>query len=483
MDRSLFAQLTNLLGRRIDDSELLAFLEQVGAKPPKNSTDNNSTTHAVAKKLGLEMGFSHIVHDRTKHPPKKEERRYVTYFTCAWLREAFPGPLPGELDGAKTRADLEKRYGAPTWTMYDDDDGLPMRERFLVASSATWTLGCEWSRNLGVSNVHVALREPRDLGDDGIAIGMFAAWAALRAGLGKRHARSHEAASLLAKQITGREFVRQACEGHLWSDDIAPALEDFAYGYCHAAFDESEVWRKAARAPDGVGLHGDFEATFSECNPDFELVPDTWPAWERLAPLLDARWADYQATKYRVAPAATLYAEARAAQDKAKKTTGKLKPPPPEAADAAEDLTDRLQALIGKPSTDAAVVALSRELGLRLPKKHEDVPDTTRGFWIDYEKATGKKTFTVRGITFLPQGRHQVRFDGDLRFAGYTGQLPCGIAFQDPRRSLTAKLGKPTDSDEDSIEWLFRKEKRRLIVWFEKGKIQSVSWLNATQGR
>ncbi|MBI5534655.1 MAG: hypothetical protein HY898_18155 [Deltaproteobacteria bacterium] len=478
MTSSLFAQLTELLGRRIDDAELLAFIDRLGSKPPKSATDNDSTTYVIAKKHGLELGFSHIVHDRSKYPPRKEARRWVTYFTCAWLRDRFPGPLPEGLDGKLTRDELERRFGAPIWTMYSDEDGLPARERFLVASTETWNLTCEWSRRQGsVSNLHVALNEARDLGYDDLAVGMFAAWAAHRVGLGKRHVGSDAAKALIEKKTTGRRFVKDACGGVLWSDDIAPELTDFAFQYCHRAMG-SETWRQAVGAADGVRLGEDFEASFPDCSPDFELVPDTWDAWERFAPLLDARWADFQATRFRAPPPAELYVQARKAQEKVMKATGKLTPPPPVRASAPSDLTDRLTALIGKPTTDAAVATLSRELGLRLPKKHEDVADPERGFWIDYHKQSGTKKFVVRGITFLPEGRHTVRFAGELRFAAYAGPLPCGVALDDTLGSLTAKLGKPADAEEDYAEWVFDKEQRRLLIWFEQGKIRSVCWLD-----
>jgi len=480
---TLFDKLASLLGRRIDDADLLAFLSKIGCKAPKSTTDNDSTSYLHAKKQGLEFAFSHIVHDRAKYPPRKEHRRYVTYFTCAWLRDAFPEPLPGGLGLARTRADLVKRYGAPIWLMYGDGDA-PVRERFVVKETRAWTLTCEWNAPDGVvDGIHVAMNEARDLGSADLATGLFAAWTALRFGLAERHAKSAVAKKLLARKISGTAFLREACDGHLWSDDLAPAIEEFAFRYCQSVLDESESWAKATRTKDSVGLGLDFEETFADWAPDFDQIPDTWATFDRLAPCLDARWADYQLTHFRSPPPPKLYADAKAKQLAAKKKAGKVVVPAPESAAAPSALTERLLGLIGKPSTDPAVVALSNELGLRLPKKHEDIPDPKRGFWIDYHKEPGKKSFAVRGITFLPEGRHNVRFEGELRFAPYAAGMPKGLSFADSRGALAKKLGKPADSDEDSMEWRLAKEKRRIIVWFEGKKIASICWLDSARIR
>ena len=128
-------------------------------------------------------------------------------------------------------------------------------------------------------------------------IGMFLGWCVLR-GLG-RDAPSdehwtREVARLKRREITGGELLTHQCDCKLTDGDLSDEGNAFAQAYYEAQFvkDYEAVLRDQM---PGTGHDTD----------DFCSVPDTWQNFDRLAPVLDRRFAEWKA-KTRRAPARDL---------------------------------------------------------------------------------------------------------------------------------------------------------------------------------
>ena len=125
----------------------------------------------------------------------------------------------------------------------------------------------------------------------GTHTGMYLAWAALRGLLDEGF---HEAtlAPLRARQITGSSLYFDRCDGKLMDDDFNDEGNAFTASYYgeHFVADYQRVFEKMM---PNAGATTD----------DFCSVPDTWENFDRLAPLLDQRYAQWQQAQ--AAPAAT----------------------------------------------------------------------------------------------------------------------------------------------------------------------------------
>lgn len=134
--------------------------------------------------------------------------------------------------------------------------------------------------------------------DAGTHMGMYLAWVLLR-GLGGDHFSQPEAADhlrrLKACEITGAEVLWDRCDGKLTDDDFSATGNAFTAAYYEKFFtrDYERVFQR------------DFADTGHAID-DFCSVPDTWANFERMAAVLDQRFAQWQKARPQPpAPAAT----------------------------------------------------------------------------------------------------------------------------------------------------------------------------------
>lgn len=126
-------------------------------------------------------------------------------------------------------------------------------------------------------------------GSGGTHIGMFLAWAFSRGMAGDFHREESDAdlKRLARREITGREFLIEACDEKLWEDDLNDEGNALAADY----YDH-----KSAFAQQHGTYLTDYDAVFSqvanergEALDSLYLVEDTWENFDRLSPLLDQR--------------------------------------------------------------------------------------------------------------------------------------------------------------------------------------------------
>ncbi|MGE4070683.1 MAG: tetratricopeptide repeat protein [Lysobacterales bacterium] len=116
-------------------------------------------------------------------------------------------------------------------------------------------------------------------------IGMYLAWAILRGLAGEEfdQRETPQVLALKARQTTGREVLLDLCDGKLTDDDFNAVGNAFTSVYYERYFvkDYERVFQ------------ADFPNTGHPTD-DFCGIPDTWANFDRLAPLLDKRFAQWQ---------------------------------------------------------------------------------------------------------------------------------------------------------------------------------------------
>jgi hypothetical protein len=115
-------------------------------------------------------------------------------------------------------------------------------------------------------------------------IGMFLAWAAFHGLLNDFHEqRSAEPLDKLRRrEITGRQFFEAACQEKFAEKDLNVEGNAFAERYYRDASGE--------RGP----YFADYRKAFTTGLPSFWHVADTWANYDKLAPVIDRRYADWK---------------------------------------------------------------------------------------------------------------------------------------------------------------------------------------------
>ena len=126
---------------------------------------------------------------------------------------------------------------------------------------------------------------PKDLPPEngGTHIGMFLAWAILRNLEGEFH-REESAGALEEvrnRQMTGRDFLFKACDGRLWEEDLSEEGNAFAAHYYGADGQPGKYFDDYAEV-----LERDVPGTY--------YVADTWDNFDKLAPVIDRRFAEWK---------------------------------------------------------------------------------------------------------------------------------------------------------------------------------------------
>lgn len=331
-----------------------------------------------------------------------------------------------------------------------------------------------------------------------LGTGLLLAWVADRVGLPKKLASTPHAKKLAAREITGRELLVAACKSKLTTEDVPAEVGKFLYGYTHRLFlgdDEGDTRAAAAKEikkllglerTDEISFSDDYLATFKKVVKNPFLVPDTWEAFERFAPILDARWKDYQQTKFTKPPPKGIYAAAAKKRDAQKITVPKKAASSAKAKEAAsglftEALTNELLGIVGKSLTDASVKAALAKVELPIGKKINEQAAPKNGlaylgakFPIGRERKLG-----VANMQFYKKGqkRYIRGLGAEVAFAQYPGPLPKGITFEDDAKAVRKKVGvKPESSSHGYDRFVLTKQGARLLVSYARNKVSSVTW-------
>jgi hypothetical protein len=207
-----------------------------------------------------------------------------------------------------------------------------------------------------------------------LGTGLLVAWAAQRGALAKKHAKA--AAPLVKREITGREFLVKTLKGKLTDADVEKKVGDFLYGYTHRLFlEETERDYKAIKKTlglkrdDEMAFSDDYLATFAKVVKNPYLVPDSWAAYDRFAPILDARYADFLATKFLKPPPKGLYEKAVKARDAVKIEATKVQA---QKFEVDAGFTEQLLSIVGRPLGDKQVKEILTVAGLPIGKRTDE---------------------------------------------------------------------------------------------------------------
>jgi len=133
---------------------------------------------------------------------------------------------------------------------------------------------------------HSGGKYPPDLPPEngGTHIGMFLAWAILHDLEGQQHQEDSQAdlAAVRSRKMTGRDFLFRDCDGKFWEDDLSEEGNEFARWYF---------------APESGGYGSyieDYESLLAAKLPTVYHVADTWENFDKLAPVIDRRFAEWK---------------------------------------------------------------------------------------------------------------------------------------------------------------------------------------------
>lgn len=129
---------------------------------------------------------------------------------------------------------------------------------------------------------------PADLPEEngGIHIGMFLAWALGHGMAGEFHREESAEAlkRLKQRELTGLEYLVEYCDGKFWDEDLNERGNAFAADYYDG--------QSAFAAQYGSYLN-DYCEVFNQY-PSIYHVENTWENYDRLQPLLDERYAQWE---------------------------------------------------------------------------------------------------------------------------------------------------------------------------------------------
>lgn len=480
--------LRALLGKPIDDPAMTAMLSRAGKI--KKTPDA-----VVAKDAGFELAFSR---------PEGAKRTTPKIATTLFLSPEFPSPplafttreqllatMPqpvetwkiGEFDLPVTTPDAD----ADRWDLDGVEVSAEYRDRAVKMIVVSLPDDQTGGRDLATHPLHFATK-PADAPPDAELVGMalLVAWGADRFGLPAKHAGGELGKQLLARKITPRTFLIAACNKTLTTLDFDPKLGGFLYAYTNriSAGDGREQADTAIKKllhlhrDDERAFTDDFLGTFSKVLSNPFHVPDSWDAVDRLAPVLDARWADYDATKFHQPPPLALYEKAAKLRDQHAVTAARATPA---VASADATLAADLIALIGRPLSDAAVKAVLARAGMPVGKKIDEQANPALGVAYMGTKIelAGKRVLGVDAVWFYAnKQKSYIRGIGaEVEFVGFPGVLPHELAFGDPRATVIRKLGKPAEADSDADLWYPTKQ-RRIRCSYTRGKLVEVILAN-----
>jgi hypothetical protein len=130
---------------------------------------------------------------------------------------------------------------------------------------------------------------PSDLPPEcgGTHIGIFLAWAIMNGLEGALHREDSQGELRLVRErrMTGRDFLFRACDGKFWDEDLNEEGNAFAQQYY-------------SREGGGYGPYlQDYEATIAKGLPSTYHVADSWEVYDRIAEVIDRRYAQWRSSR------------------------------------------------------------------------------------------------------------------------------------------------------------------------------------------
>lgn len=407
-----FNELFNLVGRRTDSTEVIRFAEANGVKLPlKHTSDSNKSQYFELKAYGVEISWEHDVLHTDFYPPKKENKKYVSYITSIWFNKKKIEELPHGLlpqdsfeeavlklkelphqvqvlkYGTRLVFSLPNNADVRITFFHDDERGtieLITSDRYdWLKSEVRAHAFSPWDS-----------RWPNEQAD--LPNGMFMAWCIQRGWVGQRHMAQHPQMieAVKQRQMTGREFLYQtAFCNEFWSHDLTPELKRFAHSYLNCMCNRNSSQPLLGRV-DRCGANDDFMAVFDPLFPGRGLqAADDWTNFDRFALFLDARWYDYQQTALEtdVEDASVLanvkaFYKAQQLKMQALPAAVELKPASAKTENRALTHTAAatLLSFLGRCAEDADIQAFLNAYGLSYPsvswKTYVDAPEL--GFFL-----------------------------------------------------------------------------------------------------
>lgn len=310
-----FNQLFNLIGYRTDSPEVTRFAEANGVKLPlKHTTDSNNSQYFELKAYGVEVSWGHNVLHTDFYPPKKENKKYVSYISSIWFNKQKTEELPHGLTADDSFDDAVLKLKDVPHEVIVREHGTKLVFTLPNNADARITFFNDDKRGtieLKTCNRYDWLKSevrahafspwdsrwPNEQAD--LPSGMFMAWCIQRGWVGQRHLAQHPhlVEAVKQREMTGRDFLYQtAFCNEFWSHDLAPELERFAFSYLNCMCNRNSSQPLLGRV-DRCGVDDDFMAVFDPLFTGRGLqAADDWTNYDRFASFLDARWYDYQKT-------------------------------------------------------------------------------------------------------------------------------------------------------------------------------------------
>jgi hypothetical protein len=266
------------LGKRIDDPAAVALTAAMGKKPFKSATPNNSPS-IVDRKLGLEVGASLRIKNRSYWPYRKEGRLWVTWVSHAFLYPNYQGALPAGLDWSMDEAALRARFESRL-------EGTIRARRFVLPPpheglKATVELGSDARpRHLYLAVMlerDYATIHPGSRREDNVENGFFAGWCTINGILREGRLEAQHLDELHARRVTPLTLLSTALGGLLWEGDVKPEFNSFCYAYMNRLME-----------PDAAAHLYDVRTIFGEWNhwrkAGEPITEDSWANYDRIAP-------------------------------------------------------------------------------------------------------------------------------------------------------------------------------------------------------
>lgn len=273
----LVKQIVSVVGRRADAPELVAFVTNVlGQKVPAATTDAGGSKYVLAKKHGLDLLFSHDIHNEKYPLVAKTAKSFVPYLSLVWMTKKFK-ELPYGIAFGMAPDEVTERFGVEPettavglkWTRVLDAerdveldyDGRECR----IVVDASWEL----------TSRHGVPPKP--------VVGVFVAWAARRGLLVPPPAHADLFDAVRAGSRKGSELLAAAYPRGLWGVHLIdkPELQRFAHRWFHRLGDAYIVH-------DLIELFGGREGPTGHAEP---VIDDEADAVAKATPKFDERFA------------------------------------------------------------------------------------------------------------------------------------------------------------------------------------------------
>ncbi|MCA9664030.1 MAG: hypothetical protein KC503_00535 [Myxococcales bacterium] len=269
---TFFDKIVSMVGRRADDEALVAFVsDELGKKVPQTIGVDGDMKHVVAKKQGLELGFSNDVLHHGYPPIYKTKRSLIPYLQIAWLRDKLGDALPFGLSFAMSVEEIGEALGEPDDEWRVGERVTPIWRRPLDAARGVVFEAYGTQLTVQVDAARELHRTHDDRRD--VIGGLLLSWLAARSlfddeGLDDTQRELCEI--VRGGKMTGSELMAEAFGRGLWDSHVenlrardAIGLRAQLYRYCHNIGGE---WIKK----DLIALFGGREGPYGHQEPDLD---------------------------------------------------------------------------------------------------------------------------------------------------------------------------------------------------------------------